>query len=324
MFVESIGMRLPLLISSILFWVVLTPSANAVSGLAEKSSKTRKSDIAIRVEGEGWGEADTEEVESVLHAVADELATWVPVRLPISIVVSHTDREPMVLYEKEGTGEYRVRLHAHDRRWGEYVYEFAHELCHIMSNYDAHRSRDSRKYNQWFEETLCETASLYTLRSMALTWSSAPPRPGLERYAARLNAFAQQLIMEEHRNLPDGTPLAEWLRENEEALRNDPYLREKNEIVAKLLLPLFEQDPENIDSLHYLNLDPAEARADLQQYLHAWYDSAPARHKTFVASILKLLGVETPLGVRVYVKPAAPKYPEGGAGSAGQAGPSKH
>lgn len=315
-------MRLPLLISSILFGVVLAPAAHAAPGPVEKP-KMRKSDLTIRVDDVGWGEAEKEEVESVLHAVADELATRVPVRLPISIVVSHTDREPMVLYEKSGTGEYQVRLHAKDRRWGEYVYEFAHELCHIMSNYDAQLRRDSRKYNQWFEETLCETASLYTLRSMAVTWNSAPPRPGWERDAAKLQAFAQQLILEEHRHLPEGTPLAEWLREHEEALRNDPYLREKNEVVAKLLLPLFEKDPENVDSLHYLNLEPAEAKADLQKYLHAWYDNAPVRHKTFVASILKLLGVDPPIEMRGSHKTAASDRPEGRSVSTGQAGPSK-
>lgn len=316
-------MRLPLLISSILCSVVLTPPAHAAPVTTEKPPKMRKSDLSIRVEDAGWGEADREEVESVLHAVADELAGRVPVRLPISIVVSHTEREPMVLYEKGGAGEYQVRLRANDRRWGEYIYEFAHELCHIMSNYDTHLGRSSHKYNQWFEETLCETASLYTLRSMAVTWKSAPQRPDWKQYAAKLEAFAEQLIMEEHRNLPDGTPLAEWLRENEEKLRNDPYLRDKNEIVAKLLLPLFEQDPENMDCLHYLNLEPAEAKADLQQYLHAWYDNAPPRHKTFVASILKLLGVDAPIRGQVAHRPAAPTGPEA-APAAGQAGPTRH
>jgi hypothetical protein len=200
-----------------------------------------------------------------------------------------------VLYEKGSGGEYQVRLHANGRRWGEYVYEFAHELCHIMSNYDAHAGRDSRKYNQWFEETLCETASLYTLRSMAVTWKTRPPRPGWEAYADKLRDFADRLIGEGHRALPEGTSLAAWLRENEERLRNDPYLRAQNEVVARLLLPLFEQDPENVDSLHYLNLDPGDARSDLQRYLHAWYDHAPPRHKTFVASVLRLLGVDVPL-----------------------------
>lgn len=316
-------MRMSLVISSILCGLVLSPNAHAVSRLAEKSSKMRKADLTIRVEGPGWGAADREEVESVLYAVADELATQVPVKLPISIVVTHTDREPMVLYEKGGGGEYQVRLHANDRRWGEYVYEFAHELCHIMSNYDAHLGLDSRKYNQWFEETLCETASLYTLRSMAVAWKIAPPRQGWEKHATKLHAFAQQLIMEGHRDLPEGTALAEWLKDNEETLRNEPYLREKNEVVAKLLLPLFEKDPDNVDSLHYLNLDPGEARTDLQHYLQTWYGNAPARHKIFVASILKLLGVDPPTGVRVALKPAVPDRPEGGAASAGQAGPSK-
>ncbi len=321
-------MRVPLVISSLLFWLVLNPNVYAGAGQPDKPPKHRKSAVAIRVEGDGWGVAAKDEIETVLKAVADELTARVPVKVAVPIAVTHTDRAPMVLYEKGGAGEYQVRLHAGDRRWGEYVYEFAHELCHIMSNYDAHGGLDSRKYNQWFEETLCETASLHTLRSLAVAWESAPPRPGWERHARDLGAFAELLINEGHRQLPEGVPLAAWLRENEETLRNDPYLREKNETVAKLLLPLFENDPEGVASLHYLNLDPADARTDLEQYLHCWYDRAPPRHKTFVAGILKLLGVEAPKPLRATA--SAPggtgvqaRREADGSAPAGQAGPIK-
>lgn len=322
-------MRVPLVISSLLFWLVLNPNVYAGTGQPDKPPKHRKSGVTIRVEAGGWGVADKNEVESVLNAVADELTARVPVGLAVPIVVAHTEREPMVLYAKGGKGEYQVRLHAKDRRWGEYIYEFAHELCHIMSNYDAHGGIASRKYNQWFEETLCETASLYTLRSMAVTWQTDPPRAGWEAHAKKLGAFAELLISEGHRELPEGTSLAGWLRENEETLRNEPYLRDKNEIVARLLLPLFENDPDGVASLHYLNLDPADARSNLEEYLHCWYDRAPARHKTFVASILKLLGVDAlkpPLRVAAAASGAAATRVRREAedkAPAGQAGPFK-
>jgi hypothetical protein len=76
-------------------------------------------------------------------------------------------------------------------------------------------------------------------------------------------------------------------------MRSDPYQRRSNEVVANLLLPLFEASPENWDALSYLNLDPADARNSLREYLHNWYDNAPPQHKDFVFGVLALLGVET-------------------------------
>jgi len=168
-------MRLPLILASILFSLAVSPGAGAAAGPAKKPNSSRKLGISIHVGGGGWGSAKKEEIEAVLYAVADELLTHVPKKLNTPIVVTHTHRQPMALYDKGPGGEYQVHLHARNRRWHEYVYEFAHELCHIMSNYEENVGADTTRYNQWFEETLCETASLHTLKSVAETWEANAP-----------------------------------------------------------------------------------------------------------------------------------------------------
>lgn len=280
-------MRLPLIIASVFCSM---PHVGAGQEVPDKHSvNSRKLGLDIKVKGDGWGSARPEAIENVLYSVADELMARLPNKLTKPIVVTHTKSNPVALYDRGPNGEYLVHLHASGQSWHLYVYEFAHELCHILSNYEEHVGAETTKYNQWFEETLCETASLYTLKSLADTWEKSPPTPELSSRSKSLRRFFEHLVNEGHRQLPSYAPLASWLDEHKEDLRKNPYLREKNEVVANLLLPLFQSDPQNWDALTYLNLDPNDARSSLEDYLRNWYQNAPLEHKHFVASVLSLM-----------------------------------
>ncbi|HSG22900.1 MAG TPA: hypothetical protein VLA64_08080 [Azonexus sp.] len=279
--------RLPLIMASV-FWSMAHADTGQTSS-DKPSVNSRKMGLNIKVEGGGWGSAQPEAIENVLYSVADELMARLPNKLTTPIVVTHTERAPVALYERGPGGEYRVHLHATGQNWHLYVYEFAHELCHILSNYEENVGADTTKYNQWFEETLCETASLFTLKSLAETWEKSPTSSEMPGRAKNLRRFFEHLISEGHRQLPSFAPLASWLEAHQEELRQNPYLRNKNEVVANLLLPLFQSNPQNWDALTYLNLDPEDARSSLQDYLRHWYQNAPLEHKHFVASVLSLL-----------------------------------
>lgn len=284
------GMRLPFIMASI-----LCSLAHAGSGVelqaVKKAAGPRKPGFDIQVQGGGWGSASKEAIETVLQEVADELLANLPGKLAAPIVVTHTDGPPVALYGRGAQGEYRIRLHARGANWHLYAYEFAHELCHVLSNYDENIAQGGTptRYNQWFEETLCETASLFTLKRLAQRWESTPPGPEWIGEAATLRRFFELLISEGHRQLPHDAPLAGWLRDNEDALRNNPYLRDKNEVLANLLLPLFDGNPENWQALAYLNLDPADARSSLRAYLTHWYRNAPEEHRALVGDVLAML-----------------------------------
>jgi hypothetical protein len=280
-------MRLPLIIASILCSLTFSDAAYSAQP-KKKPASSRKLGLVIKVEGGGWGNVSSETIETVLYSVADELLSRLPKKLDAPVVVTHTDSNPVVLYERGSKGEYQVHLHASEKNWHLYTYEFAHELCHILSNYEENTGPGGSRYNQWFEETLCETASLFALKSLATTWKNSPPAPEWSATADKLNRFFDLLVSEGHRRLPPHSPLAAWLHDNEERLRHDPYQRQKNEVVANLLLPLFEANPEHWDTLAYLNLDPDDARSSLQDYLRNWYNNAPAEHRTFIADVLAL------------------------------------
>jgi len=280
-------MRWSLMLAALVCALVCSAAAKAAPGV--ESAGAGDPALNIRVDGDGWGDVSSEAIQTVLYSVAAVLMPQVPTRLVTPIVVSHTDSNPIALYERGQNGEILVRLHASGARWHLYVYEFAHELCHIMSNYQQNVAAGTSKHNQWLEETLCETASLFALKQLASNWSALAPANAWSPRAAKLQRFFALLIGERHRQLPPDLPFAAWLRENEEQLRHDPYLREKNDLMANLLLPLFEQHPGQWDALCYLNLDPTDASSSLERYLLHWYKNAPAEHRPFVADILGLL-----------------------------------
>lgn len=284
------NMRLPLIIASILCPLV---HANELKSAAPPlPSGSKKMGLSLKVQNGGWGKAQPAAIETVLYSVADELMSRLPQKLAVPIVITHTNDAPVALYDRGPGGEYRVQLHATGENWHLYVYEFAHELCHILSNYEENVGPQTVKHNQWFEETLCETASLFALRKLAATWESAPPEPKWSEEAKKLRRFFDHLVSEGHRQLPSDTPLSGWLRDNEQRLRDDPYRRNENEVVANLLLPLFQENPQNWAALNYLNLDPSDARNSLGDYLNHWYQNAPPEHKDFVAGILALFQLD--------------------------------
>jgi hypothetical protein len=258
----------------------------ALAGAVHASTQdSRALGLQIRVVPGGWG-IEAQDIEPVLYATADELVSMLPSKLAVPIIVSHTQGNPVALYHRGAAGEYLVRLHASGASGPLYVYEFAHELCHVLSNHDEHA--DTRKHNQWFEETLCETASLYALQAVAQKWelSAAPGRAAL---APRLRRFYDALLAERNRELPSGATLAAWLAEHELQLRGNPYIREKNDLVAKQLLPFFQQDPRRWRALAYLNLHAGDASAPLADYLTHWNEQAPVEHRDFIGEVRALV-----------------------------------
>lgn len=242
--------------------------------------------VRITVREGGWGNANTRDIRDVLVAVARELQERIPGRPLAPIVVSHSTRSPISLYERGPRGEYQVLLTARDDRWAGYVYEFAHEFCHILGNYDRHPHFQGAGAHQWFEEALCEVSSLYTLQRFAMEWQVDPPSPRLQAYAQELQASADRFLTEKHRRLAPGQTLAAWYAENAQRLRSGAYDRDRNEVVATLLLPLFDENPELWEALGYLNLDAPGG--SFEQYLRTWHDNAPPELRDSISYVMAL------------------------------------
>ena len=86
---------------------------------------------------------------------------------------------------------------------------------------------------------------------MAETWRVRPPYPNWKDYGPSLAEYADDRIRAAQ--LPSGKTLAQWFRENEPLLRQEPCQRDKNTVVATALLPLFEKQPNNWEAVTWLN-----------------------------------------------------------------------
>ena len=169
---------------------------------------------------------------------------------------------PMTYYRGTREGPFVVQLTARDRRWSQFAYQFSHEFCHILSGHE----RLGDNPNQWFHESLCELASIFTLRQMAQQWLTCPPFPNWVDYAASLEQYASELISRQENRSSSEENLASWLASEEESLRNDPYQRDKNAVVSYSLLPILESEPTGWNAIRTL----PNSSAMLKDYLQDW------------------------------------------------------
>lgn len=293
-------------------------SAKAAEAKLPQEKKTsaheERNRSLIRVVDGEWGSASAWQIEALLNAIADELLQHFPGRRLHPIVVSHSASGPAVLYQKGPGNEYQMQLSATDQRWAEYVYEFSHELIHILANYETH-SQPEQVRHQWFEETLCETVSLYMLKQFSLTWSAAPPLPESREYGPALQAYTMRALSDRHRKLPAGVSFEQWFSRNAPRLISRPYLRRENEVVAGLFLPLLEQNSD-WRAVTYLNAADLQKESSFRDFMAQWYRSTPSYMRGFVEESLQVFHFDKPLeqdpvyALDVGVRPARAVAPE--------------
>lgn len=243
----------------------------------------------VKVESEQWGDANPDDVQLVLQSAVETLSPYMSTRRFGDITIRNDAKGPISLYEKGVHGEYVVLLHVNGRYWAQLVYQFSHEMCHLMSNYDLAPNNVSRQ--QWFEEALCEAFSLFALERMADQWAENPPYPQWKDYAAEFIDYEQQNIKQSHRKLPKGMKLPQWYQSYREALSDNPYAqgRDLNELVANHLLGIFRENPESWEAINYLNLGDDRQDKSLEKYLHDWEHNAPADLRQPIRQIREVL-----------------------------------
>jgi hypothetical protein len=217
---------------------LLSMAALALPAQAAPASRPK-----IQVVEGGWGGAEPGEIEKVVAGVIEQFPVPDGDVAPPMIRIRHRFGGPMIDYDRDRDGSIVVFLSARDDRWYQYIYQFAHERCHLLAHFDRKQHGDDIiRDHQWFEETLCETASLYALDRLVVAWSGTND-PQLQAAVQQLTRYIAQIKAEPHRRLEPGTDFGKWYEANQDRLTRDPYLRELNELAAMQLLPLFEATP---------------------------------------------------------------------------------
>lgn len=220
--------------------------------------------------------ADAGDVKRVLTSTAEELWKYFPERKLPPITIAPKGG-PITLFDRGPKGEFQVKLSTGDTYWAQYAFQFAHEFCHVLCDTKPHENP-----NHWFEESLCETASLFVLRKMSGSWKASSD-PNWRSFAPNLKKYADERMSAVH--LPEGQRFVTWFRENEQAMRANSTDRPKNRIVASELLPLFEREPAMWEAVSFLNAEKLTKLYSFKQYLEAWRRNSAEKHRAFVDKV---------------------------------------
>lgn len=247
----------------------------------------------IHVAQGGWGGTEAAEIAAVLVAVAHEFPPPMTAgERPFPIRIRHRFGGPTIDYQRDRDDAIVIHLSARDSRWYQFVYQFAHEYCHVLARFDRKQvGEDIVREHQWFEESLCEAASLFALRRLAAKGREDPSDPVLREMAPQLERYVRQLLAAPHRCLPAGTTLAAWYERHGATLRAQPYQRELNELVAVQILPLFERSPKHWSALAHLNATPPSPGRSFADFLVAWSAASPPELQPLVADVRGLFGM---------------------------------
>jgi hypothetical protein len=261
--------------------------AGALWAAPQKPEESKSRLPRIVVSGD-WGGGSHEDVRAVLDSCAKNLLCYSPERQLGTILVRPREGVPITLDQQGPHGEHQVLLSARGAYWCQYAYQFSHELCHILSNYD----RRKRGRNLWFEEALCETSSMFTMRRLAIDWKANPPYPNWRGFAPSFDQYVDALLAPRDRRLPPDRTLPQWFREHEETLVRQDGLTTDSKLVAVYILPLLEDEPQSWEALTWINLDQHDADVDFRGYLRGWKQRVPERHRAFIAKIQRLFSLD--------------------------------
>jgi hypothetical protein len=241
--------------------------------------------MKVEVLQDDWGSASLDDISRLLDDVAGQLIRRFTQPPTGRIQVRRrpgNEPSPFTPYRKSPNDPFIIELVTRDLFWCQYAYQFAHEFCHVLSNYEQLRLIP----NQWFHESLCELASIFTLKQMANTWQLHPPYPHWRDFASAFDPYVDETV-NSFVSLSAGVTLGSWLKSNEPNLRANPILRASNGLVAIKLLPLFQSDPTRWQSICSIpNTDKSFA-----EFLAQWRNSCPDAHKPFISEIAQLFDI---------------------------------
>lgn len=240
-----------------------------------------QSKVTIEVMGENWGDAHRRDIKKLLENVASHLTRHLRAEASVLLEVRNWEDDPMILIRQQGQTSYWIMLSTMGKRWAQYSYQFAHEFCHLLSDYECLEG----SANNWFHESICELASLFTLRSMATTWEAEPPYPNWSSYSNSLWHYAEERVNTVRKELPGDDEMGLWLRNYESKGRLDRYLRKENRIIALRMLPLFEQYPEGWNAIRLL----PRSDVSIGPYIEQWKKAVDACDQSFIGQLQNVL-----------------------------------
>jgi hypothetical protein len=243
--------------------------------------------LTIEVEKVGWGGASPEDVERLAYSVADVFAHAFSDRQR-NVLISHTDLPfPFTTNQKSDLGQYVISLSTGGHFWSQYVYQLAHELCHVLAE------PTTMQFDQftWLEESICESASQFALLQLEKNWTTNPPYPNWAEFAVHHGEYYRNRVTDPAYALPQSMSFTNWLHTRLHDLENDreTSLRKDYTIVATQILGVFMQGRSTWEIVRYLHAAPRHPLHTLPDFLAIWANTCPLGVRGYVRSIASCL-----------------------------------
>ncbi len=226
-------------------------------------------DGRLTVVNGNWGRASLASILAVLESAFRMLTSAFGARPDAPIHISRWHQEnPQVVF---GQRPYQIFLSTGDTHWSQYVFQFSHELCHVLTGFE--RYREHR--HKWFEESLCELASLFVLRRLADDWKLQPPSAVCQAAEFAPNHQMYALSREQRHLASVRGDLPSWFAANIGKLEANRYDRVRTGVVAAALLPRFLQEPSLWKACRRLNSWDPNGDPVFGGYLDSWCAGLP-------------------------------------------------
>jgi hypothetical protein len=266
------------------------PANSALIPEPEEEASKPANPTRIVLDNKNWDGAKPEDVQAVLDSTVSAINPYMSIH-PLGNILIRRGKSPNPdsLYEKGPHGEYIIELSAGGNHWAQYVYQFSHEMCHLISNYDLAPNNVSRQ--QWVDESLCDAFGLFTLQQMKAQWETKPPYPNWKDYAPNFGQYADDELKQPYRKLPNGMKFRDWLASHQQQLTADPYAEQRHlsDVVSSQLLPIFAAKPESWTALNFLNLGDDSRDKSLLMFLTDWQMNTPPDMQEPLGQVQQLL-----------------------------------
>ncbi len=259
-----------------------------------------------------WGDTTLGAIVDVLESAYRIMTEAVGAEPEAPIHVSHWTQNPLTV---SGRRPYEVLLSARSRYWSQYVFQFGYALCRILTHHDRYAGRRHR----WFEGSIGQLASLFTLHEVASRWRDDPPPrvPGARDFAPRHGTYLDRLRGQIRESNPSGLP--DWFRENRSALESDGQRHPREAVIAEGLLDSFLDEPRLWREVALLNeWDPGQDD-DFAAYLESWKRCAASagRPGRAAAVVERVLGLGSPEATNRNPTGRSGRAPSGAGGATG-------
>lgn len=194
----------------------------------------------ITLLNEGWETPDLDVLGDVLGCSVRHFnkALVAEYRHNIPCYITHWDNE--YNFCSGDLNQHLIFLNAKNDYWGQYTYQFAHEFCHHLINLELTGNPGGAL---WFEEMICELASMYCVIKNAELWKTDAPYHGGSNYASSFRSYYIDNII--HRDdVPNSNlSVSSFIKENIEVLEQPDYQRGMYIYIAKGVVDIFINYP---------------------------------------------------------------------------------